>query len=188
MSTAIYYPEHGEFTLEAQFLVFPGRKEGEFLFEKQDWWIKQIASIGNFWLKAQFGGQPVDYRNYRTNIKLAGEKETDNYRQETDTISRLVYGFATAYLLDRRRPLPGGSRERHRVPAGAHALLRLGRAHRLLVPRHRRQGRPGGQGASPPSSATTTTPSRPTSRSTPWPAPSRPTASPATPRSCATPR
>jgi hypothetical protein len=41
----IYYPEHGEFTLEAQYLVFPGRKEGEFLFEKQDWWIRQIASI-----------------------------------------------------------------------------------------------------------------------------------------------
>src|SRR5271157_5543387 len=95
----IYYPEHGEFTLEAQYMVFPGRKEGEFLFEKQDWWIRQIASIGNFWLKAQFGGQPVDYRNYRTTIKLSGEKETDNFRQETDTISRLVYGFATAYLL-----------------------------------------------------------------------------------------
>ncbi len=93
----VYYPEHGEFSLEAQYLVFPGRKEGEFLFEKQDWWIRQIASIGNFWLKAQFGGRPVDYRNYRTTIKLSGEKETDNFRQETDTISRLVYGFATAY-------------------------------------------------------------------------------------------
>ena len=95
----IFYPEHGGFTLEAQFLVFHGRKEGEFLFEKQDWWIRQIASIGNFWLKAQFEGKPVDYRNYRTNIKLSGEKPRDNFRQETDTISRLVYGFATAYLL-----------------------------------------------------------------------------------------
>ena len=41
----------------------------------------------------------VDYNNYRTTITLTGEKEADNYRQETDTISRLVYGFASAYLL-----------------------------------------------------------------------------------------
>ncbi len=42
---------------------------------------------------------PIDYKNYRTTIQLTGEKEADNYRQETDTISRLVYGFASAYLL-----------------------------------------------------------------------------------------
>ena len=41
----------------------------------------------------------MDYQNYRTTITLSGEKSQDNYRQETDTISRLVYGFATAYLL-----------------------------------------------------------------------------------------
>ncbi len=45
-------------------------------------------------------------------------------RQETDTISRLVYGFATAYLLHRRRALPRGGRAGHRVPARAHALRR----------------------------------------------------------------
>ena len=38
-------------------------------------------------------------RNYRTTIKLSGEKEKDNYRQETDTISRLVYGLSSAYML-----------------------------------------------------------------------------------------
>ena len=32
-------------------------------------------------------------------ITLTGEKAQDRYRQETDTISRLVYGFASAYLL-----------------------------------------------------------------------------------------
>ena len=31
-------------------------------------------------------------------LQLGGDK-TDNYLQETDTISRLVYGFASAYLL-----------------------------------------------------------------------------------------
>jgi hypothetical protein len=40
----------------------------------------------------------VDYRIYRTILNLAGEKKGDR-RQETDTISRLVYGFASAYLM-----------------------------------------------------------------------------------------
>jgi mannose/cellobiose epimerase-like protein (N-acyl-D-glucosamine 2-epimerase family) len=94
-----YYPEDGRQVFEAQYLVFVGRRADEFLFERRDWWVKQIRSLGDFYLKAQFGGGPVDYENYRTTIKLSGEKATDNYRQETDTISRLVYGFATAYLL-----------------------------------------------------------------------------------------
>lgn len=94
-----FYPQQGSSIFEAQFLQFVGRKPDEFLFEKKDWWIRQIKSLGDFYLKAQFGTEPVDYSNYRTNIKLTGEKEADNYRQETDTISRLVYGFATAYML-----------------------------------------------------------------------------------------
>ncbi len=95
----IFYPEVGSNVFEAQFLAFVGRKLGEYCFEKPDWWIRQIRSLGDFYLKAQFGSEPVDYANYRTHIKLSGEKPKDNYRQETDTISRLVYGFATAYLL-----------------------------------------------------------------------------------------
>jgi len=95
----VFYPHGGGHTFEAQYLVFVGRKPDEYLFEAQDWWVRQIRSLGDFYLKAQFGPGPVDYGNYRTTIKLTGEKPTDNYRQETDTISRLVYGFATAYLL-----------------------------------------------------------------------------------------
>ncbi len=95
----IFYPEHGGFNIEAQYLVFVGRRETEFVFERPDWWVKQVESIANFYLKAQFQGKPVDYDNYRTTIRLTGEKPADNYRQETDTISRLVYGFASAYLL-----------------------------------------------------------------------------------------
>lgn len=94
-----FYPEHGHQVFEAQYLIFVGRRVDEFLFERRDWWVKQIRSLGDFYLKAQFAGAPVDYENYRTTIKLTGEKATDNYRQETDTISRLVYGFATAYML-----------------------------------------------------------------------------------------
>jgi mannose/cellobiose epimerase-like protein (N-acyl-D-glucosamine 2-epimerase family) len=95
----IYYPEHGGFTYEAQSLIFPGRREDNYVFERQDWWIKQVAAIADFYLKAQFQGKPIDYKDYRTIIRLTGEKDADNYRQETDTISRLVYGFASAYMM-----------------------------------------------------------------------------------------
>ncbi len=95
----IYYPEGGGYTYEAQFLVFVGRTEDHYVFERPDWWVQQIVPLGDFYLKAQFGIGPIDYRNYRTTITLTGEKEADNYRQETDTISRLVYGLASCYLL-----------------------------------------------------------------------------------------
>ena len=96
---AVYYPETDGYDVEAQYLVFPSARPEAFDFEHQDWWIDQIRSLGEFYLKAQFGGQEVDYKNYRTTITLTGEKAMDRFRQETDTISRLVYGFATAYLL-----------------------------------------------------------------------------------------
>lgn len=96
----IFYPQGDSHVFEAQFLIFSGAKLDEFAFERQDWWIQQIRSIGNFYMRAQFGeGLPVDYSNYRTTIRLDGEKPKDNYRQETDTISRLVYGLSSAYLL-----------------------------------------------------------------------------------------
>ena len=94
----IFYPEGGSHTFEAKRLVFVGRTENQFQFEKQDWWIKQIASLGDSYLTWQFGTDEPDYRRYRTILNLAGEKKGDK-RQETDTISRLVYGFASAYLM-----------------------------------------------------------------------------------------
>ena len=95
----IYYPESGSATFEAQFIVFVGKTTTQWAFERQDWWVQQITALGDFYLEAQFGSEPVDYKNYRTKITLNGEKEQDNYRQETDTISRLIYGFASCYLL-----------------------------------------------------------------------------------------
>jgi mannose/cellobiose epimerase-like protein (N-acyl-D-glucosamine 2-epimerase family) len=95
----VFYPESGGNVFEAQFIIFVGRKPDEFAQERPDWWVRQIEQIGDFYLHAQFGDEPVDYRNYRTLIKLSGERERDNYRQETDTISRLIYGLSSAYML-----------------------------------------------------------------------------------------
>jgi mannose/cellobiose epimerase-like protein (N-acyl-D-glucosamine 2-epimerase family) len=94
-----YYNEGGGFNIEAQYLVFSGRKPDEYAFEKRDWWVRQIHELGDFYLRAQFGDSKVNYDNYRTTIMLNGEKAKGHYRQETDTISRLVYGFASAYML-----------------------------------------------------------------------------------------
>ena len=93
----IFYPDSSKF--DAKQIVFVGRTEKDYLFEKPNWWSDQIYSLASFYLRAQFGSGEIDYRNYRTTLSLAGAKSSDNFSQETDTISRLVYGFATAYTI-----------------------------------------------------------------------------------------
>src|SRR5262249_14970956 len=57
--------------------------------------------LARFYRGAQFGGAPgPDLADYPTVLRLGGAK-TDHHVQETDTISRLVYGMASAYLLCR---------------------------------------------------------------------------------------
>jgi mannose/cellobiose epimerase-like protein (N-acyl-D-glucosamine 2-epimerase family) len=94
----VFYPEDGGHKFEAKHLVFTGKKPGDYVFEQQDWWIKQTAQLADFYIKAQFEGGPIDFDKYRTNLFLDGRK-LGSTLQETDTISRTVYGFATAYLL-----------------------------------------------------------------------------------------
>lgn len=97
----VFYPEGGDHKFEAKELVFPGEGVGKYRHEEPDWWIKQIGSIADCYLKWQFGypEKEIDYREYRTYLHLAGEKNPYDFLQETDTISRLVYGFASAYLM-----------------------------------------------------------------------------------------
>ena len=94
----IFYPEGGDYKLEAKRLVLVGRAENDWRFESPDWWINQIRDLAQFYFNAQFPDGVIDYRNYRTQLTLEGQK-VPTTRQETDTISRMVYGFATAYLL-----------------------------------------------------------------------------------------
>ncbi len=94
----VFYPEGGDYKFEAKHLVFPTTAPGDFKFEKPNWWIEQAKQVADFYIKAQFEGGPVDYSKYRTNLYLNGDKLASGI-QETDTISRTVYGFASAYLL-----------------------------------------------------------------------------------------
>ncbi|MCB9497586.1 MAG: AGE family epimerase/isomerase [Fibrobacteria bacterium] len=98
-SYGTFYPDGDVQRFEVQVLDFPGKKLDKFRFEEPDWWIKQAKSIADFFIKAQFGGpESIDYRKYRTTISLTGE-QSGTVRQETDTISRLVYGFASTFLM-----------------------------------------------------------------------------------------
>lgn len=93
----VFYPDSDLFDVKS--IVFVGRKEEDYIFEKSNWWIDQARSLANFYLKAQFGDKDINYRRYRTFLNLSGIRSEFNFSQETDTISRLVYGFASAFLL-----------------------------------------------------------------------------------------
>ncbi|MBP1157315.1 MULTISPECIES: AGE family epimerase/isomerase [unclassified Paenibacillus] len=95
----VFYPESGSTRLEAKHLVFNGKQGSEFRFEERDWWVQQLQNLADFYLRSQFEGGEINYRNYRTALTLEGKKINNTNRQETDTISRLVYGFASAYML-----------------------------------------------------------------------------------------
>ncbi len=96
----IFYPDQEEeYTFEAQVIDFPGKNPEKYRFEEADWWIKQADEIANFFVQAQFGAEKeIDYEEYRTALALTGARRGE-YRQETDTISRLVFGFASAFML-----------------------------------------------------------------------------------------
>ncbi len=97
-----YYPEQGQHNFEAQHILFVGESEKAYRFEEADWWVRQIEALGNFYLRAQWPDGNIDFRTYRTRVSLSGYKLAEHqqdFRQETDTISRLVYGFATAFLM-----------------------------------------------------------------------------------------
>lgn len=96
----IFYPngeESDDYVFEAKCIDFVGKDQDTFRFEEENWWAQQAGEIADFFINAQFG-DGIDYKKYRTTIGLGGEQK-DSYRQETDTISRLVYGLASAYML-----------------------------------------------------------------------------------------
>jgi mannose/cellobiose epimerase-like protein (N-acyl-D-glucosamine 2-epimerase family) len=69
-----------------------------YAFETPHWWIRQLHQLARFYRTAQFGTGDVDVAAYRTMLHRHGDKLPGGL-QETDTLSRLVYGMATGYLL-----------------------------------------------------------------------------------------
>ena len=96
-----FFPEN-KVKFEVNYIVFAGDGKDQYRYaDEPGWWIKQIDQIASSYCKWQFNAptQDIDYNNYRTIINLTGGKEKEDYLQETDTISRMVYGMACAYML-----------------------------------------------------------------------------------------
>ncbi|MCA8907078.1 MAG: N-acyl-D-glucosamine 2-epimerase, partial [Rhodospirillaceae bacterium] len=87
----IFYPDGpgGSVQFDAKHLVFAGRTESAYEFERPDWWVHQIDQLATFYVEAEFGDEVIDYRGYRTALTMTGQRQKSG-RQETDTISRLV--------------------------------------------------------------------------------------------------
>jgi mannose/cellobiose epimerase-like protein (N-acyl-D-glucosamine 2-epimerase family) len=95
----VYYPESSGVQYKATNLIITGRGPEEHAFEDPDWWIQQIDQLASFYRRAQFGEGEIDYADYRTILRLGGDRSTTDFVQETDTISRMVYGMASAFML-----------------------------------------------------------------------------------------
>jgi mannose/cellobiose epimerase-like protein (N-acyl-D-glucosamine 2-epimerase family) len=95
-----YFPEE-TIKFEINYIVFAADPGADYRYTEPGWWVTQIDSIAASYLKWQFDypRQQIDYANYRTLINLSGSKQEQDYLQETDTISRMVYGMASAYML-----------------------------------------------------------------------------------------
>jgi len=95
-----FFPE-SQVSFEVNYLVCAGDTTADHRYLEQGWWVNQIDSIATSYIKWQFNApeEAIDYHNYRTLISLTGGKKDTDYLQETDTISRMVYGMASAYML-----------------------------------------------------------------------------------------
>ena len=104
MLRCMVYGSEQSLVIEAQELVLTARDPVERLAHHPNWWRNQIVELADFYLRHLFGSseQPkLDFFRYRTSLSLDGNALTDG-RQETAVLSRLVYGFATAYLMTGR--------------------------------------------------------------------------------------
>lgn len=78
--------------------------KGYYLFEHTHWWKTQIETMANKWLDVLFGDKRSyaldDFSAmYRTTLSIEGQPTNDDDTQEMATLSRLIYGLASAYLL-----------------------------------------------------------------------------------------
>lgn len=74
-----------------------------YVFEDNYWWLNQTARLIDRWLDDLFDARRnytvADFAKlYQTNLNIVGGK-TDDDLQECATLSRLIYGLSSAYLL-----------------------------------------------------------------------------------------
>jgi len=99
-ASGLIYSDSSELLAKEVSLI--GEKEQRLVIEQPDWWSSQAREVAEFWVRTQFGsGEVGDASGYRTAITKSGEKRPDSVNlQETDTISRLIYGLSSTYLMN----------------------------------------------------------------------------------------
>jgi len=96
-------PGATERALVARRIHLLGSRPDEFNFELTQWWLSQLQTLADRWLDMLFGDKR-DYQSgdfaefYQTDWNIIG-LPGDNDVQEMATLSRLIYGLASAYLL-----------------------------------------------------------------------------------------
>ncbi|WP_152054320.1 AGE family epimerase/isomerase [Tautonia marina] len=91
------------FDARTVYLLDSHSRSESFQFETDDWWQIQIRELANGWLDAIFGDRrdysEADFAElYRTNLNITGMPKGPKV-QEMATLSRLIYGLSSAYLL-----------------------------------------------------------------------------------------
>jgi hypothetical protein len=103
------HSEHEDQTrFDARTITLMHYRPGEYLFEETHWWLNQISRMGEEWLDDLFGDrrtyQMDDFAAlYRTNLNILGLPVGGDNMQECATLSRLIYGLSSAYLLTGQR-------------------------------------------------------------------------------------
>jgi putative intracellular protease/amidase/mannose/cellobiose epimerase-like protein (N-acyl-D-glucosamine 2-epimerase family) len=100
---AIYQVQGDTSLFDATCVHLLTTKNSTFLFEQSHWWLNQISILADEWLDDLFGdrrsyGESDFSELYRTNLNIIG-LPTDNNIQEMATLSRLIFGLSSAYLL-----------------------------------------------------------------------------------------
>lgn len=98
----VYLVDGDKRCIDARIVNLLQSPEGEFIFEEDSWWLVQIARLADSWLGYLFPNKQTyeidDFALYHTNLNINGLITDDNI-QECATLSRLIYGLSSAYLL-----------------------------------------------------------------------------------------
>ncbi|MGA7933565.1 MAG: hypothetical protein WCA35_08460 [Kovacikia sp.] len=98
----IYQEDKDESYFNARQIHVLQSQDGQYLFENNMWWLTQISRLADTWLGFLFPNKTTyeidDFRLYQTKLNITGLPTDDNL-QECATLSRLIYGLSSAYLL-----------------------------------------------------------------------------------------
>lgn len=98
----VVYMEGEQQRYEARAVHLLGSRPDGYLFEETHWWLLQLALMADRWLDLLFDRKrsyAIDdfSKLYRTNLNITGQPLGED--QECATLSRLIYGLSSAYLL-----------------------------------------------------------------------------------------